>query len=106
MSRRGDDLVYAQRYSEAVREYESALTTWSDHPDDSSVPLRIKTLQKLGEVRQHYLDDPQGALRAYRSAADLAPGTEDAFEVRLRAARLLRDRLTDASAAAVELANL
>jgi tetratricopeptide (TPR) repeat protein len=106
MARRGDDLLFARKYAEAARQSENALLELNERHDAGGLELRRQTLEKLGEVRHLYLNDAQGALRAYHAAAELSPGTDSAFESRLRVVTILRDRVGDASAAATELGSL
>jgi tetratricopeptide (TPR) repeat protein len=101
---RGDDLLFQRRYAQAARQYENALIELNDRRDVEGLELRRATLEKLGEVRHLYLNDPQAALRAYRAASEVAPGSESSFQARLRLVHLLRDRLGDPAAAASELA--
>jgi tetratricopeptide (TPR) repeat protein len=106
IKRRADDLLFTRKYVEAARVYENALIETSERRDAEAIELRGAVLAKLGELRHLYLNDPQGALRAYRAAADLSPGTSAAFDSRLAVIALLRDRLNDPAAAANELAAL
>jgi tetratricopeptide (TPR) repeat protein len=104
--RRGDQLLFEGHYSEAAHAYELALTALAEDGDGASLGLHGETLAKLGEVRQYYLNDAQGALRAYRAVAELNVEPEEAFRARLSAARLLRDRVGDLTAAESELVRL
>jgi tetratricopeptide (TPR) repeat protein len=103
---RGDELLFEAQYDAAARQYEAAVLEAGEVEDGEVAELRSIALTKLGEVRHLYLQDVQGALRAYRAVVDRAPGSEHAFHARVSIVRLLHDRLQDATGASRELAAL
>lgn len=106
LAARGDVLLFERRYEDAARQFEIVLHECAERQDPEAVTLRRSTLRKLGEIRQYYLNDPQGALQAYRGVAELSAGMPEGFEARLRAVRLLKNRIRDPGRAAEELSAL
>lgn len=102
----GDELLFSQKYLDAAKRYEAVVLETRDDRAPEAVALRGVALKKLAEVRHHFLHDIEGALRTYRAAAELVPGTKDAFDARLAVVQILRDRLGDPATAATELAGL
>jgi tetratricopeptide (TPR) repeat protein len=103
LAERADALLYARDYERAAKQLEVVLHECGDATDEDSLALKRRTLLKLADVRQHYLDDPRGALRAFLRAAEVSAGRPEAFEARLGAARLLKRRFEDPGRAADEL---
>lgn len=102
--RLADALVSRGDYARAAKTYESALSEMQALGADAAA-LRCETLIKLGGIRQGFLEDLDGALRAYRSAFACADPSV-AREARLLTARLFRHRLHDPKAASRELTQL
>lgn len=102
--READALVSRGEYARATKSYEGALAEMQELGREAAA-LRCETLIKLGGIRQGFLDDQDGALRAYRSAFACA-GTATAREARLLTARLMRHRLHDPKGASREFAQL
>jgi tetratricopeptide (TPR) repeat protein len=102
--REGDAYAFQEDYARAAKAYEAALL---ELPGTSPklAKRRAEILLKLGALRQNYLEDLDGALRAYRSASGV-PDEALARDARLLAARLFRYRLNDAKAASRELTAL
>lgn len=97
----GDAEAFREDYARAAKAYEAALLELQES-GPKMARLRAETLIKLGEIRQNYLDDLDGALRAFRSASS-TPIEALARDARLRTARLFRHRLGDAKSASREL---
>lgn len=102
--REGDALVFRGEYTRALKAYEAALLEMQE-VGAAGVSRRCETLLKVGGIRQGFMEDLEGALRAYRSAA-ACPDERVVREARLFAARLYRHRLHDPKSASRELAQL
>jgi len=98
-----DELLYAQKYAAAARQLEVVLHECGESADPSVLALRRRTLIRLGEVRQHYLNEPRAAVTAYRRVLSLTPTVDESVETRIRLASVLKDRLQDPLGAAAEL---
>ncbi|MFO0724610.1 MAG: tetratricopeptide repeat protein [Myxococcota bacterium] len=94
--------MFHAEYKVAAAKYEAVLVEVGDK-DPELLPVRLRALKALADLRHHYLSDREGALRAYRAVADLSPGTPAAFEARVAAARLLRDGMGEVETAIAEL---
>ncbi len=106
LATRGDEAVFAHEYQSAADDYEGALAECGDRKDEGTIRFKRGVLEKLAQVRQHYLHDVQGALRAYRIASDLEPGSDGAFQAHLRIVAILRDSVGDPGLAVAELSSV
>jgi len=103
----GDELLFRRDYDGAAKIYEAVVVESApDSSDADADGLRIRALMGLAHVRHHFLDDAEGALRAYRAVMESAPGTTLAFDARRDTVRLLRDRMGDVEGAVTELASM
>lgn len=100
-----DELVFKRDYQAAAKLYEAVVVESSDTDPDAAA-VRSRALFALARVRRHYLADPEGALRAYRTLAEQDGGSELAFEARRDMVGLLRDRMGDLERASAELTSL